>query len=255
MAKLRLHLHLCLRFLGRLAIAAAWVFAIALIVWNLARQYPGDHWSLVRLGNYFAPWLFMVLAPALFVALLARRPWLVRILALLTLVFAVRYWPLLIPRLSLLRAESSSSQLRVMTFNVNYANRNVPAISSLIRTESPDVIAFQELNGSLAIPLRDEFRLEYPYFQFNYPQGLMALMSRHPLTVQPVPLAVSRIQRAAVETPDGMVEIWNVHLPTAISQDGWERQKEMATVIAEEIASEPGPLIVLGDSELWAPVR
>lgn len=82
MTKLRLRLLLFLRFLGRLAIAAAWVFAVALIVWNLARLYPGDRWSLVRLGNYLAPWLFMALAPALVAALLARRPWLVRILAL-----------------------------------------------------------------------------------------------------------------------------------------------------------------------------
>mgnify|MGYP000700580607 CR=1 FL=1 len=41
MTKLRLRLLLFLRFLGRLAIAAAWVFAVALIVWNLARLYPG----------------------------------------------------------------------------------------------------------------------------------------------------------------------------------------------------------------------
>lgn len=247
MARLRLHLLLSLRFLGRMAIAAAWVFAVALIVWNLARLYPGDRWALVRLGNYFAPWLFMALAPALVVALLARRPWLVRILALLTLVFAVRYWPLLIPRLSLLRAESSSSELRVMTFNVNHANRNVPAISSLIRAESPDVIAFQELTGGLATPLRNELRTEYPYFQYDYSQGLTALMSRYPLTAQPIPLTVSHTQRAAVETPDGTVEIWNVHLATAISQDGWELQKEMATAIAGEIESEPEPLILLGD--------
>ncbi len=247
MAKLRLHLILSLRFLGRLAIAAAWVFAVALVVWNLARLYPGDRWSLVRLGNYLAPWLFMALAPALVVALMARRPWLVRILALLTLVFAVRYWPLLIPRLSLLRAESSTSELRVMTFNVNYANRNVPAISSLILAESPDVIAFQELTGRLAVPLRNELRAEYPYFQYDYSQGLTALMSRYPLTIQPVPLTVSHTQRAAVETPDGTVEIWNVHLSTAISQDGWEWQKGMATVIAEEIGNEPGPMILLGD--------
>ena len=246
MAKLRF-LHLPLRFLGRLAIAAAWVFAVALIIWNLARLHPGDHWSLVRLGNYFAPWLFMALAPVLVVALLARRPWLVRILALLTLIFAVRYWPLLIPRPPLLRAESSASELRVMTFNVNYANRSAPAISSLIRAESPDVIAFQELTGRLAIPLRNELRAEYPFFQHSYSQGLTAIMSRYPLTVQPVPRAISHTQRAVVETPNGTVAIWSVHLSTAISQDGWEWQKEMATVIAEEIGNEPGPMILLGD--------
>ena len=53
------------------------LFVIAVLAWNVLRFYPGDRWLLVRLGNYFAPWLFMGLVPALVVAALGRRRWLI----------------------------------------------------------------------------------------------------------------------------------------------------------------------------------
>jgi vancomycin resistance protein VanJ len=235
------------RFIGRLTIATAWVFAVALITWNLARLYPGDRWLLVRMGNYFAPWLFMALAPALLAGLLGRRPWLARVVLLLGLVFWVRYWPLLTPRLPLLRAGANASELRVMTFNVNYANRNASGIADLIRAESPDVIAMQELTGDLAVSLQAELGPEYPYVLFDVSQGLTGLISRYPMTAGSALPVIRYNQRASVETPDGVVTVWTVHLSTAVSQRGWESQRRMAAAIAEEIEGEAGPLVVLGD--------
>ncbi len=244
---LRLRLPSFVQLVVRLIIATAWVFAVALVAWNLARVYPGDRWLLVRLGNFFAPWLFMALTPALMVALLARRPWLLRFVLVLGLVFGVRYWPLLAPRLSLLRAGTSVSELRVMTFNVNWANRNALDIAGLVRAESPDVVAMQELTEDLAILLHAELASEYPYFLLDNSMGLTGLISRYPMKAQSVPPALRHTRRATVETPGGAVTIWNIHLSTAVSQRGWESQREMAAVIARESKGEADPLIVLGD--------
>jgi vancomycin resistance protein VanJ len=234
-------------FLGRLIIAAAWVFAVALTVWNVLRIYPGDRWLLVRLGNYFAPWLFMALIPASIVALLARRPWLTRVALLLGLVFVVRYWPLLFPRLPVLSAGNSVSELRVMTFNVNYANRNAPDIADLIRSESPDVIAMQELKQGLAAPLRAELASEYPYFLYDSSQGLTGLLSRYPLTAGSMLSELRYSRSASVETPAGPVTVWSVHLATALSQPGWQAQRRMAAAVAEMAEEDGGPLVVMGD--------
>ncbi len=243
----RLRLLSFFQFLGRLTVAAAWVFAVNLAAWNVLRLYPGDRWLPVRLGNYFAPWLFMPLVPALVIALLARRPWLTRVVLLLGLVFGVRYGPLLMPRLSPLKAGTSASELRVMTFNVNYANRNASGIASLIRAESPDVIAMQELTEDLALLLQAELSSEYPYFVVDNSWGKTALISRYPLTAQTVPPEVEHTRRAMVETPGGPVIVWNVHLSTAVSQQGWELQKTMVAAIVGEIEWQSGPVIVLGD--------
>ncbi len=236
-----------IRFLGRLVIAGAWIFACGLVIWNLARLYPGDRWLLVRLGNYFAPWLFMALAPTLGVALLARRARLARLVLLLALVFGVRYFPLLVPRLSVLKAEADAAELRVMTFNVHYANRDARGIADLIRTEAPDLVAFQELSPELADSLRREMAREYPYFLYDGSSGLTGLLSRYPGSVETVPRAVRHTLRARLETPAGPITVWNVHLAVPLSQRGWERQKEMAAAIAGEIEQEVTPLIVLGD--------
>jgi vancomycin resistance protein VanJ len=223
------------------------VFALALIIWNVLRIYPGDRWLLVRLGNYFAPWLFMALVPALVVALLARRPWLTRVALLLGLVFLVRYWPLLFPRLPQLNAGNSANELRVMTFNVNYANRNASDIADLIRAESPDVIAMQELKEGLAVPLQAELASEYPYFLYDSGQGLTGLISRYPLTAGSTLPELRYSWRANVETPEGTVTVWSVHLATALSQRGWEVQRKMAAALAQEAEKEARPMVVMGD--------
>ncbi len=235
------------RFLGRLIIAAAWVFAVSLTAWNVLRIYPGDRWLLVRLGNYFAPWLFMALIPALVVALLTRRPWLTRVALLLALVFMARYWPVLVPRPSQLSAGNDVSELRVMTFNVYYANRDVSDIADLIRAESPDVIALQELTPGLAGPLKAKLASEYPYFLYDSRQGLTGLISRYPLTAEAIHPILRYNQRASIETPGGPVNVWSVHLATALSQNGWEAQRSMAAAVAEEAEKETRPFVVLGD--------
>jgi vancomycin resistance protein VanJ len=244
----RLRLLPFIQFIGRLTIAATWVLAVALVAWNLLRLYPGDRWLPVRLGNYFAPWLLMALVPALVVALLARRSWLLYAVLLLGLVFVGRYWPVLIPRLSLVRAGSSASELRLMTFNVNYANRNAPGIASLVRAESPDIIALQEVTDELAVLLQAELASEYPYFLFDNSTGLtLGLISRYPLTVQSMPPTTWRAQCATAEMPGGAVTVWNLHPPPAVLQRGWAAQRETLAAVARELEREAGPLVVLGD--------
>jgi vancomycin resistance protein VanJ len=245
---LRIGLRALVRFSERLAVAAAWEFALMLAVWNVTRLYPGDRWLPVRLGNYFAPWLFMALAPALVVALLARRPWLQRLVLLLGLVFLVRYWPSLSPRLSPLRAEGNAFELRVMTLNVTYDNRNMADVAGLVWAEAPDIVAVQELSEELAVFLRAELGSDYPYFVYDVGAGFpRGVFSRYRLTPQSVPLAAAPTQRICVETPRGTVTVWNLHPPPAVHQSGWQTQKRILTAVAEEIIKETGPLIVMGD--------
>jgi endonuclease/exonuclease/phosphatase (EEP) superfamily protein YafD len=219
-----------------------------LAAWNLLRIYPGDRWLPVRLGNYFAPWLFMALGPALIIALLGRRPWLSRVVLLLALVFVARYWPLLLPRTPVISARTNASELRVMTFNVNSSNRNASHIANLVRAESPDVIAMQELSRALGMSLQAELASEYPYFLPENSMRLpMGVFSRYPLRAQSLSPRAQNAHRVSVETPDGTVIIWNLHPTTALSQHGWESQRETLAAVAREIEAETEPLIVLGD--------
>jgi len=247
LSQLRSYVTFATKFLGRLALAAVYLLAGAVMAWLVLRLSPGDRWTPVRLGNYFAPWLFMALLPGLLIALAGRRRRLVRVIVVLIVIFAGLYGPVLVPRQPQVYADPGPKRLRVMTYNVNFKNRNAQEIADMIRRESPDIIAFQEMTQELLELLRPQLEEIHPYYLVDNSWGLnMILVSRYPLTVLPKPAQAARAQHALVETPNGPVVIWNVHPNPAIS-NGWESQRALLALVADDVARERRPVMVLGD--------
>ncbi|MGC8878451.1 MAG: endonuclease/exonuclease/phosphatase family protein [Anaerolineae bacterium] len=239
-----------LRFLAAWGSLALWSFALALVLWNVARVYPGDRWLPVRVGNYFAPWLMIGAFVALTIAILGRRRWLWRVFLVLCLIFVVRFWPVLLPHLdgNSAAANASTGSLRVMTFNVHYANEDVAGVARLIHAEAPDLIAFQEFTQPFAGRLISELAPEYPYALLDHGEWpRLGLISCYPLTVLPTPSDAWRTQAARWATPEGEVIVWNVHSSPSVGQRGWERQRQTFRAIAREVKAASGPVIVLGD--------
>ncbi|MGQ9500944.1 MAG: endonuclease/exonuclease/phosphatase family protein [Anaerolineae bacterium] len=237
-------------FLAMWGIAALWSFALALVLWNVARVYPGDRWLPVRVGSYLAPWLMIGAFVAWIVAVLGRRYWLWRVFAVLCLLFLVRFWSVLLPRIerSSAIANASTAPLRVMTFNAHYANEDVAGVVRLIYTESPDLVAFQEFTHPFAGKLITELAAVYPYTLLDHTEWpRLGLISRYPLIALPVPPDAWRTQTARWITPEGEVIVWNVHSSPSLSQRGWERQRQTFLAIVREVKVISGPVIVLGD--------
>jgi vancomycin resistance protein VanJ len=202
------------------------------------------------MGSYFAPWLMMATFVALAVAWIGRRRWLARLLAVLCLVFVVRYWPVLLPHFPDSRAAAGTPamQLRVMTFNVHFSNRDVPGVARMIRAEAPDVIALQEFTSRLATPLLAELAADYPYALLDDTDlPRLGLISRFPLIGEAAPPGAWRTQVAAVETPAGTVMVWNLHSASSLGQRGWQVQRETFAAVANRAAAQADPAIVLGD--------
>ena len=129
LTQLRLHIRSIAQFCGRLILAAIHLLAGVVIAWFVLRYYPGNQWMPVRMGSYFAPWLFMALVPAFFIAVIKRRRRLSGLVMALIMAFIIQYWSILIPNHSYAQAHSSSD-LRAMTFNVNFKNRNASGANS-----------------------------------------------------------------------------------------------------------------------------
>lgn len=238
------------RFLAAWGIVALWSFALALVLWNLARIYPGDRWLPVRVGNYFAPWLMIGAFVALGIAIVGRRPWLWRVFLALSLIFVVRFWPVLLPRIgeNSAVANASTPSLRVMTFNVHYTNEDVAGVARLILTESPDLVAFQEFTHPFASRLITELAAVYPYALLDHAEWpRLGLVSRYPLAALSTPPDAWRTQVARWATPEGEVIVWNVHSSPSVGQRGWERQRQTFLAIAREVKATAEPIIVLGD--------
>jgi endonuclease/exonuclease/phosphatase (EEP) superfamily protein YafD len=198
------------------------------------------------LGGFFAPWLFVPLLPALLVALLERRRWLLITLVPLLMLFVGRFGFLFLPRRP--PEQVQGFELKVMTFNVHRKNDNTTEILDLVQSQRPDIIALQELREPLFSILRAELTREYPH-QLVEDQYFMPLVlfSRYPLSAQPVTETPGRVQRAIVETPAGVVTVWNLHPMISWVQAGWEQQRRTIQMVADEVAATSGPVIVLGD--------
>jgi endonuclease/exonuclease/phosphatase (EEP) superfamily protein YafD len=239
-----------MRFLAAWGVIILWGLVLLLVAWNLARIYPGDRWLPVRLGSYFAPWLMVAALVGFFLALIGRRAWLARVLGVVCLVFVVRYWPVLLPRLGdgQAVAEAPATRLRVMTFNVHYDNDDLKGVAAMLRAANPDLAAFQEFTQDVAERLLPELAADYPYVLLDdaeWPR--LGLVSRYPLIRAEPPPGAWRTQRATVMTPAGAVGVWNLHSSPAVSRRGWERQRETFSAIAAQVEDQSGPVIVLGD--------
>ena len=85
-------------FILRLAFwSILWIFGLGVLLLFPLRWFSGDYFTPVRLANFFVPWLLVLLVPAMLIAGLARRKWLLVVLAaptlLICLIFAPLFWP------------------------------------------------------------------------------------------------------------------------------------------------------------------
>ena len=236
-------------FAIRLLIAGTWLYVAAILGWRLLRLVVGDTWLLVRLGNYFTPWLLLCLAAGLLLAVLVRRTWLIVVSLLLVGIISRSYWPMFLPHLPhAIAAPEMQTKLRVMTFNVHFANHDIADLVELVQTEKPDLIAFQEITPEIIGPLRDDIGGDYPYFLLDdarWPR--LAIVSRYPLTGLAPPTGAWRTQWAIATLPQGPVVVWNVHSPPSIRQEDWEWQRRTFQAIADALAPDECPTLVMGD--------
>lgn len=234
------------RFIQRMIIAGTQLYVLAMLTWHILRFYPGGRWFPVLLGSYLAPWLMLPLLPALSVALATRRRWLTTWTLLAILLGTGRYSYLLMPKPVI--AEAQGNTLKVMTFNVHYANRNAQRIVAMIRREKPDIIAFQEFTHELAMLIQPELKDEYPYTVDGYMGGFaLVIASRYPLAEAARPPEAQRTLRATIQTPAGAIDLWNIHPMVALSSERRQAQRDIMAAVAGEVARAEGPVIVLGD--------
>jgi endonuclease/exonuclease/phosphatase family metal-dependent hydrolase len=201
---------------------------------------------MVRLVTYFSPWFFMALVPSLVIILIGRQQpyWSGFIIGLL-IIFIWQYQPR--EFWQQMATPSSTRQLKLMTFNVNLNTRETTSIITLIEEQSPDIIAFQEMDDALRLVLHAQIQDRYPYYLVDHSSLFpLVLMSRYPLTLETKPEIV-RMLHARVATPFGEIVVWNVHPYPAINLDGWIEQRQLLTSMAQDVAQDTAPVIVMGD--------
>jgi len=221
-----------------------WVFGLAILLWLPLRWWPGDRLRPVQMLNYFMPWLLVALTPALIMAATARRLKLMMVLAISTLAIALNFAPLFLPRLDVALAGNTS--LQVMSYNLLYRNQNLTDALAIIRQEQPDILLLQEVTPEIAKTfqtLHDIYPDGPAHYAYDPPSG-QATISRYPILQVEIAREKGRILKVQVDTPGGLINVWNVHPNTP---HNWPRHYHQLTALAGDIAGVEGPLIVGGD--------
>ncbi|MDM8528343.1 endonuclease/exonuclease/phosphatase family protein [Anaerolineales bacterium HSG24] len=241
-------LHAILKQFGLMCIAASQLLTGAVLIWFVLRVTVGDQLLFVRVMSYLLPWLFLGLGVSFLIALLARRRGLAGLTGLLLLPFLYQFGPIFLPKQSVAQVDDAACQFRVMSYNVNMNNENnIKPIAELIRAQSPDILTLQEMVPRVGNPLQAELQADYPYQLLDDTPGLgRVVMSRYPLQPYSSQLDDERIQQVLVETPAGLVMVFNMH-PAPAMASGWVEQHRVFQEVAQVISETDKPILLLGD--------
>lgn len=222
---------------------SVYAFGLGLILVGVLRWCFGDKFLVVRLCNYLMPWLFIVLLALIGVSLLINRYDLSLLLLAPTLFMVMTYAPLFLPRHD---RDNGGFKVKIMSYNVWRENSNISKIAEVIRTQKPDLILLQEINRdklrALIAKLNDLYLNKlYATLEEN---KLQAMISLFPLNQVDAGHGKGRAQKVIVSTPKGPITVLNVHP----YREAWHRRhKQMAALIADDIAGDTNPLILGGD--------
>jgi len=226
----------------------AWpVTVLALLVMALLEfheQVPnvGNLGSLIET---FLPWLGLAVLPLAPIAILRRAPLAMASVAALTalwlVLFATTLWP----------KGSDAGDLRVVTHNVSALNTSNQKTAESLLDADPDLIAIEEIAGAAQGILSDAFAQDYPHTADG---GTVGLWSKYPISSSErldLGLSWPRALRAVVDTDQGQVAVYVVHLASVrVGVLGFQSsQRDVALrLLADEVAADPvRQVIVMGD--------
>jgi endonuclease/exonuclease/phosphatase family metal-dependent hydrolase len=163
-------------------------------------------------------------------------------------------------------AHQPSTQLRVVSYNLNYGLAQNGAIDAStldqVRQLEADIVLLQETNDEWARSIREEVGQTYPFQRYQPPgryiAGGIGALSKYPILAEEVidsPVNWFPAQRLVVDAPGGALQILNVHLRPAISESGsWVsgyfttgplREKEANAY--QRVLDKALPTLVVGD--------
>ncbi|MFD0591274.1 endonuclease/exonuclease/phosphatase family protein [Catellatospora coxensis] len=148
---------------------------------------------------------------------------------------------------ALLPPQGGPAELRVVSQNLFADNPDPAATVQALAAEGPDLIALQESADGAIAAAAGRLRKTYPHHAVK---GTVGLLSKHPITrVNSLDSETSWIRglRAVVETPQGDVAVYVVHLRSARLNETASRDRNIQTLADAVRADDASRVLVLGD--------
>ncbi len=152
-------------------------YVTLICAWFILWHFTADDLWWMSLINHAVPYLFVPL-PVLAMRAVAKRSVVVVALLVPVLIFGYLYWPYLIPQ----PARTGEPWLRVMSYNILFSNEDIDGIANVIRSQSPDLVALQEVQPRQMAGLLERLSGAYPHSLIadEHPYGTTAVFSRFP---------------------------------------------------------------------------
>ena len=233
-----------------------WGYMLAFYAWVMAYFFyedpPGIFHFVTDLGLYIFLLAFLVLAGSI----RSRKKWLLGSCMPAVLLFSYLWGGLFLPKQT---AEPGLDAIRVMTININGWRSDHENLLAVIKSESPDVIFFQELGTPVAKKIAKGLKKAFPFQIMEPKAGIsgMGVASRYPVTPREPGIRSDWIgipQTINLDWDGREIVLVNVHMkhtPVDGRPDDFDmnfslRQKEADELLAylEELSQ---PVIVAGD--------
>ncbi|MDG4825943.1 endonuclease/exonuclease/phosphatase family protein [Asanoa sp. WMMD1127] len=203
-----------------------------------------------------APLLLLAVPVLVLGAVVARTK-----LAVAAVLAPLLVWGLMFGGAWLPKGDPAATQLRVASQNVNAANPDPAATAGAVADTEADLVALVEVAEGLREPTADTMAARYAH---HVRVSTVELWSRYPIVdYAPVDTALGweRALRAVVETPQGRLTVYAVHLGSARPGVTATRDRSLRA-LADAVAADPADrLVVLGDlntavtDRVMAPLR
>lgn len=216
--------------------------------------FLGQLWWRFEIASHFR-WQY-ALALGLWAGFLALfRRWRT---GAVTLLIALLNLVLLVPFYSRPGEKSGEPELRILSANVNRANRQPERLLELVQRLQPDIVAIIEATPEFMNGL-EPLRVDYPYAAgeaYLNPAGSV-LLSRRPLAAADTIMFADGSYPTIVARLDGErpLTLIATHPPPPRSAGRLQTRTEEMEAIADLAADRPGPVVVVGDfnSTPWSP--
>jgi len=227
-----------------------WVIAVLAVLSAFPllfhRWVPNSIGNLGSLLDTFLPWVGLAV-PILAVAALVRRSATAGVALLLPAVV----WGLMFGHLLIPGKGGGSSDLRVLSHNVDASNPDPRQTAQDLLAADADVMALEEITSADMKIYKAAFAKTYPY---SVSRDTVGLWSKYPVAESKsvdVGFKWTRALRAEVSTPEGKVALYVAHLASVrVGTSGFTSDQRNDTIkaLGRQIADEKlSGVIVMGD--------
>lgn len=219
----------------------AWVCAILAVLFALVVALHGRG-GITNVFGTLLPWLWI---PALvLVVWAAARRSIVAVVA--ALVAAGTWFAVCAPYLLPARDLASSSNLRVISQNVQAENPDTVATVRNLAAQNADLVALQEFTPTQRTSITDTLS----GYRYHYAIQTVGLWSKYPISNQramSLGFSWARAFRADVATPSGTVRVYVVHMASVRWNEFADRNLMLANLSAVVRADPSQRIVMMGD--------